>query len=80
MNIKVLGTGCPKCKRTTDVILQAIAQSGIEADVEKVEDIERIMTYNILTTPAVVVDGRVVIKGRVPTIDEVKAFLLQETR
>jgi len=71
-NIKILGTGCPKCKRTEAVVKEAIAKLGIEAEVQKVEDIQEIMKYNILTTPAVVVDEVVKIKGRVPSLDEVE--------
>lgn len=74
MNIKILGTGCPKCKRTEAVVKEAIAKFGIEAELYKVEDIQEIMKYNILTTPAVVVDEVVKIKGRVPSVDEVGAL------
>ena len=70
-NVKILGTGCPKCKRTEAVVKEAITKFGIEAEVYKVEDIQEIMKYNILTTPAVVVDEVVKIKGRVPSVDEV---------
>jgi len=73
-NIKILGTGCPKCKKTEAVVMETIANLGIEAVVEKVEDIQEIMKYNILSTPAVVVDEVVRIKGRVPTINEVGAL------
>ena len=73
-NIKILGTGCPKCKRTEAVVKEAITKFGIEAEVYKVEDIQEIIKYNILTTPAVVVDEVVKIKGRVPSVDEVGAL------
>ena len=73
-NIKSLGTGCPKCKRTEAVVKEAITKFGIEAEVYKVEDIQEIIKYNILTTPAVVVDEVVKIKGRVPSVDEVGAL------
>ncbi len=74
-NIKILGTGCPKCKQTEAVIRQTLQECGVEADVQKVEDIVQIMQYNILSTPAVVVDEVVKIKGRVPTASEVKTIL-----
>lgn len=77
MNIKILGTGCPKCKRTEAVVKEAITKFGIEAEVHKVEDIQEILKYNILTTPAVVVDEVVKIKGRVPSVDEVGALFNQ---
>ena len=70
--IKILGTGCPKCKKTEAVVKEAIAKFGINAEVHKVEDIQEILKYNILTTPAVVVDEVVKIKGRIPSMDEVE--------
>ena len=73
-NIKILGTGCPKCKRTEAVVKEAVAKFGILAEIEKVEDIQEILKYNILSTPAVVVDEVVKIKGRVPSLDEVSAL------
>ena len=69
--IKILGTGCAKCKATEQVVRAAIAKHNIEATVEKVEDIQQIIEYNILSTPAVVVDEVVKIKGRVPFESEI---------
>ncbi|MCP3933643.1 MAG: thioredoxin family protein [Bacteroidetes bacterium] len=74
-NIKILGTGCAKCKRTEEVVRQAVNELGIDAQVEKVEDITKILSYNILSTPAVVVDEEVKIKGRLPGLEEVKSLL-----
>jgi small redox-active disulfide protein 2 len=74
-NIKILGTGCPKCKQTEAIVRQALAEMGMEAQVEKVEDMMQIMSYNILSTPAVVVDEVVQLKGRVPSLGEVKEIL-----
>lgn len=73
-SIKILGTGCPKCKQTEAVIRQVVQELGLEAKIEKVEDIMQIMAYNILTTPAVVVDEEVKIKGRVPSASEVRGL------
>lgn len=73
--IKILGTGCAKCKQTEDIVRQVVAEMGIEANVVKEEDIMKIMTYNVLSTPAVVVDEVVKIKGRVPLANEIKALL-----
>lgn len=74
-SIKILGTGCAKCKQMESIVRQVISETGIEANVQKVEDIQDIMTYNILSTPALVIDEKVTIKGRVPTASEVKALL-----
>ena len=74
-NIKILGTGCPKCKQTEAIVRQALTEMGMEAQVEKVEDMMQIMSYNILSTPAVVVDEVVKLKGRVPSLGEVKEIL-----
>lgn len=77
MDIKVLGTGCPKCKKLEQATIEAVAVAGIDATVSKVEDIFQIMQFGVMTTPALVVDGKVVVKGRVPGIDEIKKFLTQ---
>ncbi len=69
--VKILGTGCAKCKQTEQIVKEVIDKNGIEATVEKVEDIQKIMEYNILSTPAVVVDEVVKIKGKVPSDKEV---------
>ncbi|HHB51748.1 MAG TPA: thioredoxin family protein [Saprospiraceae bacterium] len=69
--IKILGTGCPKCKQTTKIVEMAVAELGSDTQIVKVEDIMDIMQYNVLSTPAVVVDEAVKIKGRVPTKDEI---------
>lgn len=73
--IKVLGPGCAKCKSTFAVVERVVKESGIEVRVVKVDDIEEIMRYNILSTPAVVIDGKVVVKGRVPSESEIRALL-----
>jgi len=75
MEIKILGTGCPKCKALEKVTRDVVAENGIEANVTKVEDIMDIMKYGVMTTPALVVDGVVVMKGHVPSKEEVKKLL-----
>lgn len=75
MEIKVLGTGCAKCKNLERATKEAVAKAGIEATVEKVEDILKIMQLGVMTTPALVVDGEVVIKGKVPSVDEIAKLL-----
>ena len=73
--IKVLGPGCAKCKSTYAVVEKVVKESGIDVQLTKVDDIEEIMHYNIITTPAVVIDGKVVLKGKVPSESEVKQLL-----
>jgi small redox-active disulfide protein 2 len=75
MEIKVLGTGCAKCKNLEKLTHEAVAKAGIEASISKVEDIMDIMAYGIMATPALVVDGKVVVKGRVPSVDEIIKFI-----
>lgn len=75
-HIKILGTGCPKCNQTTAVVEAAIKEAGFEnVKIEKVEDIMKIMEYNVMSTPAVVVNEEVKIKGRVPSTTEVVELL-----
>ena len=73
-SIKILGTGCPKCKTVEANVRKAVEELGIDANIEKVEDIGKILQYNIMSTPAVVVDEVVKIKGRVPEVNEIKAL------
>lgn len=74
--IKILGTGCAKCKQTETIIRETLAEINVEANVEKVEDIEKIMAYDVMSTPALVVDEQVVLRGKVPTKEEVRALLV----
>lgn len=75
MRIAILGTGCPKCRETAKIVRQAVEQADIRATIEKVEDLQEIMKYRVMMTPAVAIDGQVRISGKVPTVDEVKALL-----
>ena len=75
MEIKILGTGCAKCKTLDKAVRDVVAQNKIEATVSTVEDIMEIMQYNVMTTPALVVDGKVLVKGRVPSENELKELL-----
>ena len=70
-----MGPGCAKCRKTYKVVEKVVAENNIDASLDKVEDIVEMMSYNIITTPAVVVDGVVRIKGYVPTEAEVKKVL-----
>lgn len=77
MNIKILGTGCSRCKTLENLTREVVEQNGIDATITKVEDIAEIMKYGIMSTPALVVDEKVEIKGRVPSLDEIKKVLLK---
>ena len=77
MEIKILGTGCTKCKALEKATINALAELDIAANVSKVEDIMEIMNYGIISTPALVIDEKVVIKGRVPSKEEIKKLLLK---
>lgn len=74
-HIKVLGPGCAKCQTTYKNVLEAIEQTGVEADVIKIEDIMEMMKYDVLTTPVLMIDEVVKVKGRVADIAEIKQFL-----
>lgn len=74
MNIQILGTGCAKCKALEKATREAVAQAGIDATITKVEDIADILSYGVIT-PALVADGKVLIKGRVPGVEEIKTLL-----
>jgi len=75
MKIEVLGAGCKKCHALADLAQGVIEDSGIAADVELVTDMKRIMGYGVLSTPALVVDGKVKCAGRMPSAAEVKGWL-----
>ncbi len=73
--IKVLGPGCPKCKTTYSNALEAVKQLGAEVEVVKVEDIEEMMKYNVLTTPVLLIDEVIQVKGRVAQVNEIVELL-----
>ncbi|WP_321424330.1 thioredoxin family protein [uncultured Bacteroides sp.] len=75
MEIKILGSGCSKCKTLEKLTREVVEQNGIDASISKVEDIMEIMKYGVMATPALVVDGKVEIKGRVPSLEEIKEVL-----
>ena len=75
MEVKVLGPGCAKCKTTFQVIEKVIKENNLDVKLTKVDDIMEMMSYNIMTTPAVVVDGEVKMKGQVPSESDVKRQL-----
>lgn len=75
MEIKVLGTGCAKCKQLEKTVRQAVDEMGIEASVEKVTELTDIMSYGIMSTPGLVIDGEVRLAGRLPKLEEMKSIL-----
>lgn len=75
MEIKVLGVGCPRCQALEKVVINSLAELDIAADVSKVTDMNDIISYGILHTPALVINGKVVLSGRVPSIVEVKELI-----
>ena len=77
MEIKILGPGCPKCAQTAKVVMDAIAETGVAADVEKVTDVMKIAGYGVMMTPAVVVDGDVKLVGKIPNKEQVKSWLTE---
>ncbi|RPJ31331.1 MAG: thioredoxin family protein [Planctomycetaceae bacterium] len=75
MEIKVLGPGCANCVKLEKVVKEAVADLGLDAQVVKVSEIKDIMSYGVMSTPALVVDGQVKVSGRVPGKDEIKKML-----
>jgi small redox-active disulfide protein 2 len=75
MKIKVLGTGCPKCKKLYAEAQKAIASSGVKADLEKVEKITEIIRYGVMSTPGLVIDEEVKASGRIPNSDEIVSWI-----
>jgi small redox-active disulfide protein 2 len=74
-HIEILGTGCPKCKKLTEQTMIAADELGLECNIEKVEDIQKIMAYGVMMTPALVVDGKVKLTGKVPSVEELKKLI-----
>jgi small redox-active disulfide protein 2 len=75
MNVKVLGTGCARCKMLYAEAEKAIAQAGVQAAIEKVEKIDEIMKFGVMTTPALVIDGEVKCSGRIPRSTDIVSWL-----
>lgn len=75
MKITVFGPGCTRCKKTEDIVREALGAAGIDAAVEKVSDWQAITAAGVIATPAVAVDGAIRVMGRIPTIDEVRGWI-----
>ena len=78
MKIEILGTGCAKCAKLFETAKQAVAETGIQADVTKVEKLADIMNYGVMMTPAIVIDGQVKASGKVPDIGQIKQWLQEK--
>jgi small redox-active disulfide protein 2 len=76
MKLQILGTGCPKCKKLAELAEAAVKELDIDYELEKVTDINAIMQMGVMMTPALAVDGRVKVSGKVPSVDEIKSYLL----
>lgn len=77
MEIKILGKGCPKCKRLEEVAREVVTEMGLDATFSKVMDVEDVMAYDVFATPGLVVNEKVLISGRLPSKDEVRELLKQ---
>jgi small redox-active disulfide protein 2 len=75
MEIRILGPGCPRCGEVEKRVIKALAELNVAADVEKVTDVERMMSYGILATPGLVIDSKVVSTGRIPRVEDIKAWI-----
>ncbi|MDD2596882.1 MAG: thioredoxin family protein [Candidatus Cloacimonetes bacterium] len=75
MIIKILGTGCAKCKKLEENARQAISEAGIDATIEKVTDLDKIMDYGVMMTPALVIDDNVLARGKLLSVSDIKALI-----
>jgi small redox-active disulfide protein 2 len=73
--LQILGTGCPKCKKLAENAEKAIAEVGLDYEVEKVTDIQKIMAFGVMMTPALAIDGKIKVVGKVPSVEEIKKLL-----
>ena len=77
-HLKILGSGCSKCKALEKLTTEVVKETNIQADVQKVEDIMQIMNYHVMSTPALVVNEKVVFTGRVPSKSEIRSYIEKE--
>jgi len=75
MEIKILGPGCPRCHEVERRTINALAELNVAADVQKISDIKKIVEYNIISTPGLVINGKVMCSGRIPRVEEIKAWI-----
>ena len=72
--VEILGPGCPKCQKTTDLIKEEIKEADVEAEIVKIDDLDEIVERGVMMTPAVVIDGETKVEGNVPSADEVNSW------
>ena len=76
MKIEILGMGCPKCKMLYENAKKAVSETGVQAEVLKVEDMDKITNYGVMMTPALVIDGNVKTTGKIPSAEDIKKWLV----
>lgn len=72
--IEILGTGCPKCQKTSELIKKVIKETGVEAEIVKVEEVDEIVDRGVMMTPAVMIDGETMVEGKIPSAKEIKSW------
>ncbi len=75
MKIEILGTGCPKCRSAEQNVVEALAELKVQADVVKVTEIDDILARGVMWTPAICIDGRLVLQGKIPTVEQIKQMV-----
>lgn len=75
MRIEVLGSGCAKCNKTKELAEKAVKEAGMDAEIVKVEDFDKILEYGVMVTPALVIDGDVKVAGKVPSVEDIKKWI-----
>ena len=75
MKIEILGTGCAKCHKLDELVRATVKEMGVQAEISDVQDIKKIMTYGVITTPALVIDGEVKVAGKIPSLAEIKQLI-----
>lgn len=78
MKIEILGTGCPKCKKLTELVKEAINELGVSAEIIKVADINKIIDYGVMVTPALVIDGDVKVTSKIPSKQEITDWIKEK--
>ena len=78
MKIEILGTGCPKCKKLNELVEKVINKLGVSAEIIKITDINKIIDYGVMVTPALVIDGEVMVAGKIPSMEEIIKWIKEK--